>query len=200
MMIVKLFKQLTNAQRLMKDRAGFGGLLNCSFSQVSPDICNWLLSCFDPESDHLVFPGRGSIPVTEQTVHTVLGIPMGVQKISCELDAVATSFMQQQLGVSKGSQPKISSLSDILRANSHANPNFLRVWTLLAACSLLTPTFSTKVSPRLYPAVIDSTLIGNKNWCELVIRILKQTRESEQKKHGFKPCLTLLMVLYLDSL
>ncbi|CAN6288435.1 unnamed protein product [Urochloa humidicola] len=108
--------------------------------------------------------------------------------------------MQQQLGVSKGSQPKISALLNILKSNIHANPNFLRVWTLLAACSLMTPTFSTKVSPRLYPAVVDSTLIGNKNWCELVIRVLKQTRESEHKNHGFKPCLTFLMVLYLDSL
>ncbi|RLN12679.1 pentatricopeptide repeat-containing protein [Panicum miliaceum] len=65
---------------------------------------------------------------------------------------------------------------------------------------LRTTLGSTKVSPRLYPAVIDSKKIREQNWCELLIQILKQSRQSDPKKHSFKPCLTFLMILYLDSL
>jgi len=114
------------------------------------------LDCYDPESSELVLPGRGRIPITEAIVHRVMGIPRGSKLIKCEIDASASSFMQNEFGFTKGNQPKISELLNSLKMNKSANPKYLRTWALFAACSVITPTFSTKVSPRLFSAVVDS--------------------------------------------
>lgn len=197
MMLVKLYPYMSDDQKQLIDSACFGGLLNCRCSQLFPELCQWLLDCFDAETSELVFPGRGRIPVTEAVVHRVMGIPRGSNVIRCEIDAPATSFMLNEFGVAKSSQPKISELFNSLKMNKNANRKYLRTWTIFAACSVITPTFSTKVSPRLYPAVIDSRKIREQNWCELLIRILKQSKQSDAKDHSFKPCLTFLMVSFL---
>ncbi|CAL5034093.1 unnamed protein product [Urochloa decumbens] len=200
MTIVKLYRDMSDQQRQLIERNGFGGLLNFAFSQVNPELCNWLVSCFDADNSELVFPGRGSIPITKSTVHKVLGIPMGGEIINCKLDSAVTALMKQQFRIEQGNQPKISHILDFLKGYKNANSKYLRLWTLLAAASLLVPTFSTKVSSRLYSAVTDATAIGNKNWCELVVRVLREKQKPGTKKHGFEPCLTLLMILYVDSL
>ena len=197
MMLVKLYSHMSNNQCRLIDDAGFGGLLNSRCSQLFPDLCQWLLDCYDPESSELVLPRRGRIPITEAIVHRVMGIPRGSKLIKCEIDASASSFMQNEFGFTKGNQPKISELLNTLKMNKSANPKYLRTWALFAACSVITPTFSTKVSPRLFSAVVDSKKIREQNWCELVIRNLKLSRSSDPKKHSFKPCLTFLMVIFL---
>ncbi|CAL5059437.1 unnamed protein product [Urochloa decumbens] len=194
MTIVKLYKDMSDQQRQLIERNSFGGLLNFAFSQVHPELCNWLLTCYDAESSELVFPGRGSIPVTESSVHKVLGIPMGAEIIDCKHDSAATTLMKQLFPIHQGNQPKISHILNFLKGYKSANNKYLKLWTLLAASSLLVPTFSTKVSSRLYRAVTDATAICNKNWCELVVRVLREKLQSGSKKHGFKPCLTFLML------
>ena len=161
-MLVKLYSHMSNNQRRLIDDAGFGGLLNCRCSQLFPDLCQWLLDCYDPESSELVLPGRGRIPITEAIVHRVMGIPRGSKLIKCEIDASASSFMQNEFGFTKGNQPKISELLNSLKMNKSANPKYLRTWALFAACSVITPTFSTKVSLRLFSAVVDSKKSVNK--------------------------------------
>ncbi|RLN31240.1 hypothetical protein C2845_PM05G24970 [Panicum miliaceum] len=197
---LQLYPHMSDDQRELIDSAGFGGLLNCRCSQLFLDLCRWLLGCFDAETSELVLSGRGRIPITEAIVHRVIGIPKGSNVIKCEIDASASSFMLNEFGVSKGTQPKISKLFNSLKMNKNANQKYLRTWTIFAACSVITPKFSTKVSPRLYPAVIDSKKIREQNWCVLLIRILKQSRQSDPMKHSSKPCLTFLMIIYLDSL
>ncbi|CAL5065983.1 unnamed protein product [Urochloa decumbens] len=193
MTIVKLYKDMFDQQRQLIERNGFGGLLNFAFFQVHPELCNWLLTCFDAESLELVFPGRGSIPVIESSVHKVLGIPMAAEIIDCKLDLSSTTLMKQRFPILQGNQPKISHILEFLKGYKSANSKYLKLWTLLAASSLLVPPFSTKVSSRLYSAITDATAIGNKNWCELVFRVLREKLHSGSKKHGFKPCLTFLM-------
>ena len=95
MMLVKLYSHMSNNQHRLIDDAGFGGLLNCRCSQLFPDLCQWLLDCYDPESSELVLPGRGRIPITEAIVHRVMGIPRGSKLIKCEIDASASSIQQK---------------------------------------------------------------------------------------------------------
>ena len=117
MMLVKLYSHMSNNQRRLIDDAGFGGLLNCRCSQLFPDLCQWLLDCYDPESSELVLPRRGRIPITEAIVHRVMGIPRGSKLIKCEIDASASSFMQNEFGFTKGNRPKISELLNSLKMN-----------------------------------------------------------------------------------
>lgn len=194
MMLVKLHQNMSADQRQLIECAEFAGLMNCGFSQIFPAQSQWILDHFNAEACALVFPGRGVIPITESRVNHVLGVPMGSRTIKCEMDSKSTSFILAQLGLSKGKQPKLSDVYKMLQQNACADVTYLRTWILFPACSVVFPTFSTRLSPRLYPALLDTGAIGQHNWCELVIRVLKNFQKPDFKL-PFKPCLTFLMVI-----
>ncbi|WVZ52527.1 hypothetical protein U9M48_003575 [Paspalum notatum var. saurae] len=54
--------------------------------------------------------------------------------------------------------------------------------------------------PRLYQTVINANEIGDFNWYESVVRILKASKQPSGKNNILKPCQLFLMILYLDSL
>jgi len=67
---------MTEPQRKMIRDINFGGLLNIPCSTIPAEFANWLfVECFDPEASELVFPGRGRIPVTPDSVARIFKLP-----------------------------------------------------------------------------------------------------------------------------
>ena len=40
-------------------------------------LSEWLAGLYEPDSREVVVPGRGRIPVNEESVHRVMGVPRG---------------------------------------------------------------------------------------------------------------------------
>ena len=55
-------------------------------------------------------PGRGSIPVTEESVYSVLGVPWGTKEVRYEMDGESISFMLERFGHSGSNQPTMTFL------------------------------------------------------------------------------------------
>jgi hypothetical protein len=74
--LVKLYNSMTPDQRKMVEDINFGGPLQISCHTIPANLANWLLTeCFDPEAMELVLPGKGRIPVTEEVISYILGLP-----------------------------------------------------------------------------------------------------------------------------
>ena len=71
----------------------FGGLANIKCSRLYPDLCKYLMQCFNATTCELVFPGRGSIPVDEESVYQVLGVPWGNEEVEYELNQDSVTYM-----------------------------------------------------------------------------------------------------------
>ena len=110
------------------------------------------------------------------------------------MNAAATANILKEFGLQKGAKIKISELFQKLKSNKKADHKFIKMWTLFAASSVIAPTLGTTVSPRLYQTVINANEIGDFNWCELVVRILKASKQPSGKNNILKPCQLFLMV------
>jgi len=60
--LTKLYKHQSIAKLI--ESSEFGGLLSIACDSIPADFADWLMTeCFDAESMHLIFPGRGRIVV-----------------------------------------------------------------------------------------------------------------------------------------
>ena len=76
MKLVRVCKGMTSSQHslIAKD---FAGIVGMKCSKLNPELCRFLMSCFDPVKSVLDFGDRGKIPVSAESVVQVMGVPMG---------------------------------------------------------------------------------------------------------------------------
>ncbi|CAL4962269.1 unnamed protein product [Urochloa decumbens] len=199
--LFKLYKHLSDDQKKMICNSKFGGLLNIACATIPSEFANWLfVDCFDAESSQLVFPGRGKILVSAQSVADILGLPDRGDTVRYELDVEAINFIHDKYNVERGSAPKIGSIVKRVKENKEANDDFLRSWLMLAVSTFLCPPTSMGISPRCYPALVDLSKVKDLNWCQFVVDQLKDASTKINKKNSVRGCIQLLAILYADSL
>uniref|UniRef100_A0A0E0QMQ2 Uncharacterized protein n=1 Tax=Oryza rufipogon TaxID=4529 RepID=A0A0E0QMQ2_ORYRU len=191
MKLIKLYPHMSGEQKRLTEGAGFHGLVDLKCSKLRPDLCSWLMEHFDPATNQLVFPGRGAIDVNEESVKSVLGIPMGDKDVSYEMEICAEFAWNQR-------SPSLTSLGIQLEKLKLADDKYLRMWIIYAISSVLAPTTATTVSPRCYPSVVDAGNIKNLNSCKFVISTLQKATKAGKNTNS--ACLLYMMILYLDSL
>jgi hypothetical protein len=194
MRMVRLYPNITEEQQLLIRSNDYGGLLDIKCSKLHPDLCQFLMESFDPASCTLVFPGRGAIPVTEESVQQVIGVPFGDIDVIFARDRDATAFMKEQLSLTGRKQPTLTSLETKLTAMRPANSKFLRLFITFAMCSVLAPTTGIRVSPRVYPSLINIKEAKRLNMCKFVIMILCKSLSVDADKEQVSPCMLYLMV------
>ncbi|CAL4897756.1 unnamed protein product [Urochloa decumbens] len=181
--------------------AKFGGLLDIACATIPSEFANWLMvDCFDAESSQLVFPGRGKVQLTAQSVADILGLPDMGETVRYELDVEAINFILDKYNVQRGFAPKIGTIVNRVKENKEANDDFLRSWLMLAVSTFLYPPTSMGISPRCYPALVDLSKVKDLNWCQFVVDQLKDASSKINKKNSVRGCIQLLAVLYADSL
>ncbi|CAL5042965.1 unnamed protein product [Urochloa decumbens] len=191
--LFKLYKHLSDDQNKMICNSKFGGLLNFACATIPSEFANWLfVDCFDAESSQLVFPGRGKILVSAQSVADILGLPDRGDTVRYELDVEGINFIHDKYNVERGSAPKIGSIVKRVKENKEANDDFLRSWLMLAVSTFLCPPTSMGISPRCYPALVDLSRVKDFNWCQFVVDQLKDASTKINKKNSVRGCIQLL--------
>lgn len=136
----------------------------------------------------------------EVSVHKVLGAPRGKIQVRYDLDKEAITFMKEQMGSGPGKQPTVTSLKKKLLSMKKVDRKYLRLFIKFGMCSVLAPTTGTRISPRLYPSLVNIKQAKDLNICKFVIMMLRKAARSNAEKAILKSSMLYLMVKYLDSL
>lgn len=200
MKIVRVCKAMTNEQRIVIRNAYFGGMLGMKVSKLIPELCRFLMGCFNPKTCELDFGDRGKIPITIESVVRVMGVPGGGSPVPYHLDVNSTCLILEMFGIHNGKQPTVAFIEKLLGPTYPASPDYLRKFIIYSVSSTFTPNTGTLVSPRCYPSVINTDAIRHLNWARFIIDVIIQTANAKDTKNWFKACMTYLMVLYVDSL
>ena len=179
----------------MVRKADYGGLLDINCSKLVPELCKFLIGSIDPVSCKLIFPGRGEIPVTEQSVQSVLGVPRGSREVRYELDSDAISFMSKEFGNTGSKQPSLTSLEMKLVGMKNADSSYLRLFIIYGMSAVVAPTTGLCISPRLYPSFVNIKGARKLNICKFVIRMLREAASSNPDKAILKSCMLYFMVI-----
>uniref|UniRef100_A0ACD5Y043 Uncharacterized protein n=2 Tax=Avena sativa TaxID=4498 RepID=A0ACD5Y043_AVESA len=200
MRLVRVCKGMTKPQRDLITNSEFGDFLNVRCSKLIPELCRFLMDCFNPDRCELDFGPRGRVPITIQSVHRIMGVPMGSIPVAYQMDSQSTRVIMEMFRIPNGRQPSITSVETQLGPTYPANNDYLRKFTIFSVSTVFAPTTCTRVSPKCYPPVINTEAIKRLNWAKFIIDILIQTSKAKGVKNWFKTCIPYLMVLYVDSL
>jgi hypothetical protein len=196
MKLVRLYPSITDDQMTMIRNADYGGLLDIKCSKLQPDLCKFLMESFDSASCSLVFPGRGSIPITEESVQKVIGVPRGKLQVSYDLNSDAIKFMREEIGVVGKHQPTIKALEKKLLTMKKSDSRYLRLFIIYGMCSVLAPTTCVRISPRTYSSFIHIKQAKNLNVCKFVITMIQKATQSSSEKAILKSCMLYIMVTF----
>ncbi|KAM0915128.1 hypothetical protein ACQ4PT_011036 [Festuca glaucescens] len=194
MKVVRVSKSMTNDQRSLIIGANFGGVLGMKCSKLIPELCRFLMECFDQEECVLDFGERGKIPITLDLVVRVMDVPMGSHPVPYQANIEATNLVFQMLGIHDGKQPTVTSLEKQLGKEYPADDDYLRKFIIYVMSSVFAPTTGIQVSPKCYPAVINTKAIASLNWAGFIIGTLIQTANAKGNKNWFKACMPYLML------
>ncbi|KAM0910896.1 hypothetical protein ACQ4PT_013863 [Festuca glaucescens] len=198
--VVRVLKGITFDQWALISGADFTCILGMKCSKLNPELCIFLMECFDPVASHLDFGDRGKIPVDVDSVVRVMAVPMGIHPVPYHSDIDATSSIFEMLGINDGKQPTIASIEKQLGLAFPADDAYLRKFIMYLVSSVLALTTGIHVSPKCYHALINIAAIPRYNWARFIIDILIQNSNAKEKKNWFKACMPYLMVLYVDAL
>lgn len=196
MKLVRLYPKITEDQKALIRKYDYGGLLDIKCSKLNPELCLFLIDSFDEASCSLRFPGRGVIPLTEESVQQVIGVPKGNLEVVFGNDPDATAFMKEQFGTTGRKQPTILSLEEKLVAMRPANTKFLRFFITFCMSSVLAPTTGMRISPRVYPSLVNIKQAKELNVCRFVIMIICKALKTTGEKEKVQPCLLYLIVIF----
>ena len=119
-------------------------------------LSEWLAGLYDPDSREVVVPGRGRIPVNEESVHRVMGVHRGGEDVPYNLPTEADYELGEEMFGDLGYTPKMTDVLELITNSVNHDDNFKRMWLMLAGNTVIAPTTSNKVSPRWYGVLVST--------------------------------------------
>ena len=148
-------KDMNDDRKGAIDDMDLTSLRNIQCDHLFNNLSVWLADLYDPNSREVVVPGRGRLPVNEEYVHRVMGVPRGGNDVPYNLPSETDIELGLELFGELGYAPKMTDLVDLIKGSENSDDTFKRMWLLLAGNTVIAPTTSNKVSPRWYAVLVS---------------------------------------------
>uniref|UniRef100_A0A8I6YFQ6 Uncharacterized protein n=1 Tax=Hordeum vulgare subsp. vulgare TaxID=112509 RepID=A0A8I6YFQ6_HORVV len=176
---------------------GTGAFLDIKCGYLHNTLVTWFTRQYHSGRKGFVVPRRGFIPLTEESVHKILGIPRGDIEIKYEADYDNEDEIASSLFPGDGSRPKITTFATAIINNNNGDASFKKLWLIYIVSTVLAPTTDTRISNKCYPMLEDIDQANRLNLCKFVVA---QLHEHLSKGKFTKGCLLYCMLRYLDAL
>lgn len=168
-----------------------------SSATTSSILSEWLAGLYDPESREVVIPGRGRIPVNEESVHRVMGVPRGGEDVPYSLPTEVDIELGAELFGDLGYALKTTKLLELITGSVNFDTKFKRMWLMLVGNTVIAPTTSNKISPRWYGVLQNIDKVKDLNWSKFIV---DELHKSLSKGKPTKGCLLFYNLLYIDAI
>ncbi|KAE8799706.1 hypothetical protein D1007_24793 [Hordeum vulgare] len=177
--ICKLYKHINEDQHAAIREMGTGPFLDIKCGYLHNTIVTWFTRLYQRGRRGFVVHRRGFIPLTEESVHKILGIPRGDIDVKYEADYDNEDEIVSCLFPGDSSRPKITTVASKIMNNNNADATFKKLWLIYIVSTVLAPTTDTRISNKCYPILLHEHL---------------------SKGKYTKGCLLYCMLRYLDAL
>lgn len=153
--IIKLYKSLSDDQRAAIVAMGHGSFLDIKCKELHNPVISWFAQRYDPARRAFVIPCRGVIPMTEDSVHDIMGLPKGELDVKYYTDYVLEAEISERLFPGGSSRPKISDIGKMIQEYKEADETFKELWMMYLISTVVAPTTDTKISIKCYPMLVS---------------------------------------------
>ena len=155
--LVTACKDMSDERMSAIDDMDFTSLRNIKCDNLFNRLSQWLAGLYDPDSREVVVPGRGRLPVNEESVHRIMGVPRGDIAVDFKVPTDAQLELAGDLFGDLGHAPKTVDVLNLILSTNRRDDNFKRLWLVLAASTVMAPTTSNKISTRWYPVLVSTS-------------------------------------------
>lgn len=155
--LVSACKDMSDDRKSAIDDMDFTSLRNIKCDNLFNRLSQWLAGLYDPDSREVVVPGRGRLPVNEESVHRIMGVPRGDIAVDFKVPTDAQLELAADLFGDLGHAPKTVDVLNLILSTDGYDDNFKRLWLVLAASTVMAPTTSNKISTRWYPVLVSTS-------------------------------------------
>ncbi|KAE8821719.1 hypothetical protein D1007_00125 [Hordeum vulgare] len=152
---------------------GTGALLDIKCGYLHNTLVTWFTRLYHSGRKGFVVPRRGFIPLTEESVHQILGISRGDIDIKYEADYDNEDEIGSSLFPGDGSRPKITTVATAIN-NNNGDAIFKKLWLIYIVSTVLSPTTDTRISNKCYPMLEHIDQANRLNLCKFVVAQLHE--------------------------
>ncbi|KAI5003048.1 hypothetical protein ZWY2020_027698 [Hordeum vulgare] len=181
--ICELYKHINEDQRAAIREMGTGPFLDIKCGYLHKTVVTWFTRLYQPGRRGFVVHRRGFIPLTEESVHKILGIPRGDIDVKYEADYDNEDEIVSCLFPGDSSRPKITTVASKIMNNNNADATFKKLWLIYIVSTVLAPTTDTRISNNCYPMLEHINQANRLNLCKFVVDQLHE-HLSKGKKHA----------------
>lgn len=188
--VTQLYNDLTDDQRASVVAMGQRPFLGIKCNSLHNPLNSWFTRCYDPSRRAFVVPCRGIIPLTEESVELLTGLPRGPLEVKYHVDGELEEQISSRLFPGEGSRPKVSDVAKRITKYKAADETFKELWMVHIVSAVLAPTLDNHISNSCYPMLMDIAQAKEMNLCKLVVDQLHENLSNG--KYG-KGCLLYCM-------
>lgn len=192
---MNVISSLSPEKKAMIHSYGFGSFLLFSKCFVPNKFAKWVAHSVDCKSGDIIRNGK-VISLSEQSIHHVLGIPMGTRPFpsdsSVGKDVVLSKFGKEKI-------PPVSFFADkLIKKEDLSDEGMFICFMIVVLSSFLCPNINLVPKPKYFGIFEDISRIKEFNWCGYVLQWLLDHIKafSRGQNDKLKPCQGLGGCLY----
>uniref|UniRef100_A0A0E0PGV4 Ubiquitin-like protease family profile domain-containing protein n=1 Tax=Oryza rufipogon TaxID=4529 RepID=A0A0E0PGV4_ORYRU len=193
----EVLEKLSKRHRDIISKSCFKTLLLFEKCSMPYRLALWIAQKVDVNSCDIIVRDK-VIPLSKESVHIVLGLPVGGLPISSNYE-IGKQKILDTFGLS--SLPTVKFFGDkLIRNESMSDDQVLISFMMVSLNCFLCPNSSIQPSTKYLSAFADLTSIDKLDWSNLVFEWLMKHLSKLEKSKSFGGCLYYLVVNYLDFL
>ncbi|XBI12227.1 hypothetical protein VPH35_139126 [Triticum aestivum] len=167
-----LTEGFTDDQKGAAAELGMQALMDVWCKNLVNPVCDWLGEIYEPASREFVIPGRGRLPLDEESVFCTLGVPRGEIKVPYEVNNPIEETLFARLFPGMTSMPNTTVLANSLEGmKTHGEVFKMKLLTYLIS-AVFAPTTSLRPSNKCFPMLAKLKEVKNMNWCKFIADFL----------------------------
>ncbi|XBH70943.1 hypothetical protein VPH35_098495 [Triticum aestivum] len=192
-----LTEGFTDEQKGAAGEMGMQALMDVRCKNLVNHVCDCLGEIYDPASREFVIPGRGRLPLDEESVFCTLGVPRGEIKVPYEVNNKIEETLFARLFPGMASMPNTTVLATSLEGMKTHGEVFKMKLLMYLISAVFAPTTSLRPSNKCFPILAKLKDMKNMNWCKFIADFLHDAFANKKYQKG---CRLHLMLMYVDRL
>ncbi|XBH99079.1 hypothetical protein VPH35_128502 [Triticum aestivum] len=146
-----LTDKFTDDQKGAASEMGMQSMMAVRCTNLVNPVCDWLGEIYEPTSREFVVPGRGRLPLNEESVFCTLGVPRGHIKVPYEVNNEIEEALFPRLFPGSESMSYTSAVADSLQAMTMHGDVFKMELLMYLIPAVFAPTTSLRPSNKCFP-------------------------------------------------
>ncbi|SPT19186.1 unnamed protein product [Triticum aestivum] len=192
-----LTEGFTDDQKGAAAEMGMQALMDVRCKNLVNPVCDWLGETYDTASREFVIPGRGRLPLDEESVFCTLGVPPGEIKVPYEVNNKIEETLFARLFPGMTSMRNTTLLANSLEGMTTHGEVFKMKLLMHLISAVFAPTTYLRPSNKCFPILVKLKDVKNMNWCKFIVDFLHDAFSNKMYQKG---CRLHLMLMYVDRL